>query len=96
MLLQSDATTLYILPALPEDNWPKGEVSGLRGRGATTVSIKWAKGLLVAASVKFEVECKPSTVRKLYYKGRTVKISNISTLHLYSFDGSLNLCVTKV
>ncbi|CAM6105039.1 unnamed protein product [Calypogeia fissa] len=96
MLLQSDATTVYLLPALPEGKWPDGTVVGLRGRGAVTVSIMWAEGILVEASLKFEVELKPSTVRKVYYKGRTVEISDISIDHTYTYDRFLSQCVTNV
>lgn len=92
MLLQSDASSVYLLPALPEDKWPTGEVVGLRGRGAVTVSIKWALGILVEASLQFGVACKGPSVRRLHYKGNTVEISDISTTRTFNFDRALNLC----
>lgn len=96
MLLQSDATTVYLLPALPEGKWPDGKVVGLRGRGAVKVSVTWAQGVLLEARLQFEVELTSSTVRKVFYKGRTVETSNISTAHAYSYDRFLNLCVTNL
>lgn len=58
MLLQSHETDepgtplIRLLPALPRESWSKGEVSGLRARGAFEVSMKWEKGQLATAKIK--------------------------------------------
>jgi alpha-L-fucosidase 2 len=43
MLLHSHNDELKLLPALPEQ-WPKGEVNGLRARGDITVNLRWVDG----------------------------------------------------
>ena len=50
MLLQSHLEEIHILPALP-DEWPDGEITGLRARGGYTVDISWKKGELWKAVI---------------------------------------------
>lgn len=50
MLIQSHASVLHLLPALP-DAWAEGEVKGLRARGGATVDLTWSENNLVEARV---------------------------------------------
>jgi len=50
MLLQSHAGEIHLLPALPAA-WPSGHITGLRARGAIEVSLAWAQGSLIAATL---------------------------------------------
>jgi len=54
MLLQSWGGTLFLLPALPS-GWPSGQVTGLQGRGAVTVDLRWDHGELLEASLNSPV-----------------------------------------
>jgi alpha-L-fucosidase 2 len=40
MLMQSHSGEISLLPALPSE-WPKGRITGLRGRGDYTIDIQW-------------------------------------------------------
>jgi alpha-L-fucosidase 2 len=51
MLLQSQGGEIHLLPALPSA-WPNGNITGLCARGGVEVSLSWAAGKLVAASLK--------------------------------------------
>ncbi|MBA0716969.1 hypothetical protein Golax_004819, partial [Gossypium laxum] len=46
MLVQSTLEDLYLLPALPRDNWGNGCVEGLVARGGVIVNICWKEGNL--------------------------------------------------
>lgn len=51
MLLQSDGSTITLLPALPSE-WSDGQVSGICARGGHEVDMKWADGKVVELFVK--------------------------------------------
>ena len=51
MLVQSQAGEIHLLPALPSA-WPQGSITGLCARGGVQVSLLWAAGRLVSASLK--------------------------------------------
>ena len=51
MLVQSDAGTIHLLPALPDD-WKDGSVTGLCARGGFTVNETWENHRLVTATVE--------------------------------------------
>jgi alpha-L-fucosidase 2 len=50
MLMQSHSGEISLLPALPAE-WPKGSVTGLRGRGGYTIDIRWDNGRLSEATL---------------------------------------------
>ena len=51
MLLQSQDGDIHLLPALPSA-WKNGKITGLKARGNYEVSIEWADGELVKATIK--------------------------------------------
>lgn len=54
MLLQSHASEVSLLPALPSA-WPAGKVRGLKARGGLEVSVEWRGGKAVTATLKASV-----------------------------------------
>ncbi len=50
MLVQSDETTIRLLPALPP-NWPSGSIRGLCARGGVTLDFSWQNGTLTTLTV---------------------------------------------
>ncbi|HEV2479034.1 MAG TPA: glycoside hydrolase family 95 protein [Puia sp.] len=75
MLLQSHSGEISLLPALPAE-WPKGRVTGLRGRGNYTVDIQWDKRQLSNATLVSGITqtCRLRTKRpvRIFLNGRDV------------------------
>ena len=70
MLMQSSATTITLLPALPKE-WKDGSVSGICARGGFVVSMTWRDGRVTALSVTARTGGKTT----LKFNGRNRKIS---------------------
>jgi alpha-L-fucosidase 2 len=51
LLLQSQASAINLLPALPT-SWEKGEILGIRARGGYEVDIHWAHHKLTHATIR--------------------------------------------
>jgi alpha-L-fucosidase 2 len=62
MLLQSHSGEISLLPALPEQ-WPTGEVSGLRAVGGYEIDMQWKDGALEKAVIeaKYDGVCRLRT-----------------------------------
>ena len=54
MLLQSHSGAIHFLPALPDD-WPSGEVTGLRAYGGFEVNFKWVGGEVQEIIIKSKI-----------------------------------------
>ncbi|KAL8160550.1 hypothetical protein V2J09_002087 [Rumex salicifolius] len=90
MLVQSTVNDLFLLPALPRNEWPKGCVKGLKARGGVTVNVSWKEGNLHQVDLWCENE-KLICDKKLYYRGNAVT-ARILPGKVYSFDNQLK-CV---
>lgn len=88
MLVQSSVTDLYLLPALPRDEWAKGSVKGLKARGGLTVDIYWREGELHEVGIWSE---NTDSVKRLHYRG-TIVAAQISSGKVYTFNRQLK-CV---
>jgi alpha-L-fucosidase 2 len=82
-LLQSHASEIELLPALPLA-WKTGSVRGLRARGGFEVAIEWKDGRLTSASIVSLRDAK-CVVR---YAGRTASL-NLKQGGVRKFDEGL-------
>lgn len=90
MLVQSTATDVYILPALPFGKWANGYVEGLKARGGMTVNITWKEGDLQEVSLW---SADQSFVRTLHYRGTTAT-TTVSSGKVYTFNRDLKCIKT--
>jgi len=51
MLVQSHDGLVNILPAIPDD-WPSGEVKGMKARGGFEVDVNWANGKITQLTIR--------------------------------------------
>ena len=79
MLMQSSATDIHLLPALPEQ-WSNGNVRGLCARGGFEVAFQWEDGRVISAEVtsrhggKTTVHCNGQTFRLKLKAGQTKRL----------------------
>lgn len=70
MLMQSSATEITLLPALPAQ-WNEGSVSGICARGGFVVDMKWSKGRVTA----LKITSRKGGSTTLRYNGKSKKLS---------------------
>jgi len=85
MLLQSHASEINLLPALPKA-WPDGSVKGLRARGGFEVDIEWKQGKLLLATIR-NISGTTCTIR---YGNKTVSL-NVKQGQKKIINGKLEL-----
>ncbi len=80
MLVQSDESNIFLLPALP-DEWSSGKVSGLKTRGGFEIAMEWKNHQIVRAMVKSEKGGK--TVVHFNNKTKNIALSKkgFTTIH---------------
>lgn len=87
MLMQSHSGEISLLPALPLE-WPKGSVTGLRGRGNYTIGIQWDKKQLNNATLVSGITqtCRLRTRKavKIFLNGRNIAAQQVEK-DLYVF-----------
>jgi alpha-L-fucosidase 2 len=87
MLMQSHQGEVHLLPALP-DEWPQGEVKGLRARGAFEVDISWNKKSLKVATIKSldGQKCRVRATVPILVKGVRTTSTQSGKWYLVTFD----------
>jgi alpha-L-fucosidase 2 len=79
MLLQSHASYIHLLPALPQA-WQDGSISGLKARGNFEVSCSWSQNELQAGSITScagnECRIRTSVPVQVILKGKEITKSN--------------------
>jgi len=87
MLMQSHQEEVHLLPALPDD-WPEGEVKGLRARGAFEVNITWSNKRLRTASIKSlnGGRCTIRSAVPIVVKGVKMNSEKSGAYYLISFE----------
>jgi alpha-L-fucosidase 2 len=85
MLLQSHASEVELLPALPSA-WNKGYIHGIMARGGFEVDIDWENGILRQA----RIISRNGNHLTLNYKGKIIETNTVAG-KVYSFNGSLEI-----
>jgi alpha-L-fucosidase 2 len=70
MLLQSHTKTIQLLPVLL-DNWPEGDVRGLKARGGIMVDMTWKNGILKSAKLQSD----SNQTREFSYNGKKMNVT---------------------
>ena len=80
MLLQSNTSTINLLPALPK-RWATGSVSGLRTRGGFEIDMEWKESKLTAAKIisasRSLCSFKVNIPVKVFQNGKVVPIKRL-------------------
>jgi len=86
MLLQSQNSEIYLLPALP-DAWPGGDISGLKARGDFEINIHWKNKKIITASIlaKAGGKCSLRTSLPIKISGISIKSKKTSNGYITSF-----------
>lgn len=98
MLLQSHASYIHLLPALPKA-WQDGSINGLKARGNFEVSCSWSRNELQAGSITScagnECRIRTSVPIQVTFKGKEITnskeiIEQGKTYHEVSFPTEIN------
>lgn len=88
LLMQSQTGEIYILPALPEV-WDRGEISGIKAKNGTKVSIKWdggeAREIRLVPAHDGDITIGYDKVNKLFMNGEEAEFKD----GLYTIENAL-------
>lgn len=95
MLLQSHLGEIHMLPAIPK-NWEKGEIKGMKARGAFEVDMAWSGSKLKTAKIKSEQgnPCKIRTDVPIRVKGTSTKTKKEGKYFVTTFKTKKNSIYT--